>query len=180
MLTMTRDRSCPINPLATHKVYLKGNMETITEIIPIDIYRTPGVMENVFIEVDHSPKNIHIYTDLFKEFHDVFAWSYEEIPGIDPRIVKHEIMTYPDAKSIQQNLHPMNPQKEATIKAIVEKFLKVGFIYPIQLTHWVSNPVSVNKKKGMIHVCMEFHDLNKACPKDNFLISLIDQIVCRL
>jgi hypothetical protein len=53
---MTGDRSCPINTLATHVVYIEGNMESIIEIIPIYIYRTPGVMENVFIGVDYSPE----------------------------------------------------------------------------------------------------------------------------
>jgi hypothetical protein len=76
----------------------------------------------------------------------VFAWSYEEMPGIDPRIVEHEIMTYPDVKPVWQKLRPVNPRKAAAIKAEVEKLLKVGFIYPIQLTQWVSNPVPVNKK----------------------------------
>jgi hypothetical protein len=115
-------------------------------MIPIDISRTPGIMENVFVGADCSPEEIQIYTELFKEFHDVFSWSYEEMPGIDPRIVEHEITTYPDAKSVQQKLHLVNPQKVATIKAEVEKLLKVGFIYPVQLTEWVSNPVLVNKK----------------------------------
>jgi hypothetical protein len=106
---MTRDRSCPINPLATHTVYVDGNMETITEMIPIDISRTPGVVEKVFVGADCSPKEIQIYTDLFKEFHDVFSWSYEEIPGIYKIIVEHKIMTYPDAKSIRQKLCLVNP-----------------------------------------------------------------------
>jgi hypothetical protein len=35
----------------------------------------------------------------------------------------------------------------------------------------------VNKKKGMIFLCTYFHDLNKACPKDNFPTPFIDQIV---
>jgi hypothetical protein len=99
-LTMTGDRSCPINPLAMHTVYVEGNMAPITEMIPIDISRTPGVAENVLFRVDCSPKEIRIYTNLFKELCDVFAWSYEEMPGIDPRIVEHEITTYPNAKSI--------------------------------------------------------------------------------
>jgi hypothetical protein len=177
VLTMTGDRSCPINPLATHTVYAEGNMETIAKMIPIDISRTPGIMENVFIGADCSPEEIQIYTDLFKEFCDVFSWSYEEMPGIDPRIVEHEIMTYPDAKPVWQKLHLVNPRKAATIKAEVEKLLKVGFIYPVQLTQWVSNPIPVNKKQGTIRVCMDFHDLNKACPKDNFPTPFIDQIV---
>jgi hypothetical protein len=130
VLTMTGDRSCPINPLATHTVYAEGNMETITKMIPIDISRTPGIMENVFIGADCSPEEIQIYTDLFKEFCDVFSWSYEEMPGIDPRIIEHEITTYPDAKPVQQKLHPVNPQKAAAIKAEVEKLLKAWFHLP--------------------------------------------------
>jgi hypothetical protein len=94
-LTMTGDRSCPINPLATHEVYVKGNMETIIETISINISRTPGIVENVFVRADCSPEEIQVYTDLFKELCDVFAWSYEKMLGIDPRIVEHEITNYP-------------------------------------------------------------------------------------
>jgi hypothetical protein len=42
---------------------------------------------------------------------------------------------------------------------------------------WVSNPVPIDKKQDMIRVCMDFRDLNKACPKDNFLTPFIDQIL---
>jgi hypothetical protein len=65
-LTMTGDRSCPINSLATHKVYVEGNMETIVETILINISRTHGIVENFFVGADCSPGEIQIYTDLFK------------------------------------------------------------------------------------------------------------------
>jgi hypothetical protein len=136
-LTMIGDKACPINPLATHVVYTEGNMETITKTIPIDISRIPSVVENIFIGVDCSPEEIQIYTDLFIEFCDVFSWSYEEMPSIDPRIIEHEILTYPDAKPVRQKLRLVNPRKEKTIKAEVEKLLQDGFIYPVQLTQWV-------------------------------------------
>jgi hypothetical protein len=51
-LTMTGDRSYPINPLATHEVYAEGNMETIIETLPINISQNPGIVENVFVEAD--------------------------------------------------------------------------------------------------------------------------------
>ena len=63
------------------------------------------------------------------------------------------------------------------IKVEVEKLLKASFIYPIPLTEWVSNPVPIDKKQGMIHVCIDFRDLNKACPMDNYLTPFIDQII---
>jgi hypothetical protein len=69
-LTMTGDRFCPINPLAMHEVYAEGNMATIAETIPINISRTPGVVDNVFVGAYCSP---------------------EEIPSIDPQSVDHEL-----------------------------------------------------------------------------------------
>jgi len=100
MLTITRDRSCPVNPMATQVVYTEGNMVRIAKMIPIDISKTLGVMENVFVGPDCSHKEIQIYTNLFKEFGDIFSWSYEEMLGIDPRIVKHGITTNPNAKLV--------------------------------------------------------------------------------
>ena len=96
--------------------------------------------------------------------------------GIDPHIVEHEIKTYPNAKPLRQHLHAVNPRKAPSIKAEIEKLLNVGFIYPVPLTEWVSNPVLVDKKQGAIHICIDFHDLNCTCPKDNFSTPFIDQI----
>ena len=55
--------------------------------------------------------------------------------------------------------------------------LKDGFIYPTPLTEWVSNPILVNKKKGMIRVCIEFRDSNLAFPKYNYPTPFIDLII---
>ena len=78
-----------------------GNMANISPTIPINIYRDPGKIENVYIGADCSPDEIKEYTKLFKEFCDIFAWSYKEMPGINPHIVKHEIKNYPNAKPIR-------------------------------------------------------------------------------
>ena len=99
------------------------------------------------------------------------------MPGIDPSIVQHEIRTYENARPVHQRLRPVNPRKAAAIKAEVEKLLKAGFIYPVPLIDWVSNPVPVDKKQGTIRVCINFRDLNKACLKDNYPMPFIDQII---
>ena len=115
-------------------------MSSLSPTIPINICCDPGKIENVYIGADCSPDEIKEYTKILKEFHDVFASSYKEIPGIDPCIVKHEIRTYPDAKLVRQRLSVMNTRKALAMKSEIEKLLKAGFIYPIP----------VDKKKGAI------------------------------
>jgi hypothetical protein len=117
-------------PVTSHDVFAEGNLSNISPMIPIDISVKPGIVENVHIGASCSPDEIVTYTSLFKEFRDIFAWSYEEMPGIDPTIIVHEIKTYPRAKPLRQRLRPVHPRKAATIKLEVEKLLKAGFIYP--------------------------------------------------
>ena len=142
--------------------------------MPIDIFVQPGVFENIHVGVTFSPEEIQVYTNLFHEFRDVFVCSYEEMPGIDPSIVVHEIPTYPGAKPMRQCLCPVHPWKFVAIKAEVEKLLNAGFIYPIPLTEWVSNIVPVDKKQGTIQVCVDYRDINRARPKDNYPTPFID------
>jgi hypothetical protein len=75
-------------PLDMHDIYTEGNMASFSPTVQIDISRTPYKIENVNIGADCSPEEILIYTDLFKEFRDTFSWSYEEMLGINPRIVR--------------------------------------------------------------------------------------------
>ena len=122
------------------------NLGNISRTIPIDISVKPRIDENIHVGASCTDDEIQLYKALFQEFCDVFAWSSEEMLGIDPVIVVHEIKTYPDAKPVRQRLRQIHPRKAAAIKAEVEKLLKAGFIYLISLTDWVSNIVPVNKK----------------------------------
>eukprot|EP00253_Pinus_taeda_P029891 PITA_29891 len=147
-------------PIQIHQVSSEGNMGNITQTQPIDISIKPGIVEHIHVGVTCTPKEIQLYPSLFCEFHDVFAWSYKEMPGIDPSIVVHEIPTYLGAKPVRQHLCPVHPQQAAAIKAEAEKLLKVGFIYSIPLIDWVSNIVPVTKKQGTIRVCVDYRDVN--------------------
>ena len=127
--------------------------------------------------VSCSPSELDSYHSLFHEFHDVFTWYYEKMPGIDTSIVAHTINMHPDVKLVRQRLHHVHPKKAAAIKEEVEKLLHAGFIYPIPLTEWVSNIVPVMKKQGTIRVCIDYQDVNQACPKDNYPTPFINQII---
>ena len=62
-----------INPFPKEGVFVEGNLEIIFATIPINIFANPNVIENVHICAKCSPKEISIYTSIFKEFHDVFS-----------------------------------------------------------------------------------------------------------
>ena len=42
---------------------------------------------------------------------------------------------------------------------------------------WIANVVPVPKKDGKVRMCMDYRDLNEACPKDNFPLPHIDDLV---
>ena len=90
-MRLAGDVDTPINPLPREGIFAEGNMENISATIPINISANPNVVENVHIGANCSLEEIVIYTALFKEFSDVFSWSYEEMPSIDPSIIEHEI-----------------------------------------------------------------------------------------
>ena len=68
---------------------------------------------------------------LLIEFEEVFAWSYEDMPGIDPEISQNHIDTHAYMVPIKQNLRLMRTEWLLKIKEEVTKQLKVGFIKPM-------------------------------------------------
>lgn len=71
----------------------------------------------------------------------------------------------------------MHPHVALLVKAELEKLLKEGFIIAIDYAEWISNIVPISKPDKSICVYIDFRDLNKACPKDDFPLPNIDMIV---
>jgi len=63
------------------------------------------------------------------------------------------------------------------VKAELEKQWNVGFVKVVKYPQWVSNIVVVPNKEGKIRVCLDFRNLNKASPKDDFLLPHINILV---
>jgi hypothetical protein len=59
----------------------------------------------------------------------------------------------------------------------IEKLKKAQFIREVSHHEWVANPIVVSKANGTGRLCVDFTDLNKACPKDPYPLPRIDQIV---
>ncbi|XP_024004829.1 uncharacterized protein LOC112081985 [Eutrema salsugineum] len=112
-----------------------------------------------------------------KQHTSTFAWSVEDMPGIDPQIACHELNIDPTYKPIKQKRRKLGPEKAQAMNDEVERLLKAGSITEVKYPDWLANPVVVKKKNGKWRICVDFTDLNKACPKDSFPLPHIDRLV---
>jgi hypothetical protein len=111
------------------------------------------------------------------EFRDCFAWSYKEMPGLDPQVTTHKLAIDPTFRPVKQPPRHFHPELQDDIIAEVEKLINAGFIKEVQYPQWLTNIVPVMKKNGQVQVCVDFHDLNRACPKDDFPIPITEMVV---
>eukprot|EP00253_Pinus_taeda_P009819 PITA_09819 len=73
---------------------------------------------------DQKPK----YVDLFKEFQDVFSWSYEDLKSYDTSIIQHTIPLKPNKKPFKQKLRRINPMLFPLIEKEVKRMFEAGII----------------------------------------------------
>ena len=114
---------------------------------------------------------------LLKEFKDVFAWSYQDMLGLDSDIVQHRLPLKPECPLIKQKLRRIKPEVSLKIKEEVEKQFNAGFLTVAKYPQWVANVVPVPKKDGKVRMCVDYRDLNRASPNDNFPLPHIDTLV---
>ena len=89
----------------------------------------------------------------------------------------HKLNVFSSAKPVKQRVRRSHPDRHQIIQAEVDNLLKVGFIKEVKYPEWLANVVVVPKKGGKWRVCVDYMDLNHACPKDNFPLPHIDHIV---
>src|SRR5438105_6814112 len=108
---------------------------------------------------------------------DVFAWQPFDMPGVPREVIEHHLAVSPDARPIRQKVRRQALERQDVIRLEVEKLLRAGFMREVRHPDWLANPVVVPKANGKWRVCIDYTNLNKACPKDPFPLPRIDQIV---
>jgi hypothetical protein len=98
-------------------------------------------------------------------------------------LAEHALHVRPDAKLVKQPLRRFADDRRKAIWEEVARPLAAGFIMEVLHQDWVSNPVMVEKKKDeptivkIWRMCVDYTNLNKACPKDPFPLPQIDQVI---
>ena len=126
------------------------------------------------IESQLPQQEIEELIEFLKQNIDVFAWNTYEAPRVDPEFIYHHLNVNPlIAPKKQLPRHPSKQHTEAVRDEVV-KLKQAGAIKEVFYPEWLANTVVVKKKSGKWRVCVDFTDLNKACPKDPFLMPKID------
>ncbi|XP_010676986.1 uncharacterized protein LOC104892696 [Beta vulgaris subsp. vulgaris] len=115
--------------------------------------------------------------DFLKANADCFAWSHEDVTGIDPDVITHRLNVDPNHKPVKQKRRKFAPERNQIINDEVQKLIDTGKVREVKYPDWLANVVVVGKKNGKWRVCIDFTDLNKACPKDSFPLPHIDALV---
>uniref|UniRef100_A0A2N9HHU7 Reverse transcriptase domain-containing protein n=1 Tax=Fagus sylvatica TaxID=28930 RepID=A0A2N9HHU7_FAGSY len=123
------------------------------------------------------PKTKESLVQFLKNNKDVFAWSHENMPGINPSVISHKLNVDPSLRPVKQKRRVFVPERNNAIMEEVDKLLAANFIREVFYPDWLANVVMVKKNTGKWRMCVDFTDLNRACPKDSFPLPRIDQLV---
>ena len=146
------------------------------------------VLEDVLLQEDDPEKFTRIGTGMkekarkdliqfLRKSIDVFARSHDDMPGINPSVITHRLNVYPFFKPVRQKKRVFAPERGKAIKEELQKLTTAQFIKEVYYPDWLVNVVMVKKANGKWRICLDFTDLNKACPKDSYPLPRIDQLV---
>lgn len=107
----------------------------------------------------------------------VFAWSMYEVPRVDLDFICHHLNVNPAAIPRKQQPWCSSKEHANVVKEEANKLKRIRAIKKVFYPECLANTVVVRKKTGKLRMCVNFTNLNKACPKDPFSVPRIDQLI---
>ncbi|CAA0819584.1 Unknown protein, partial [Striga hermonthica] len=108
---------------------------------------------------------------------DVFARKHEDMKGIDLQKACHRLNLDKTVKPVIQKRQKFGPDRQKALEEEVNKLIDNKFVKEAKYPTWISNLVLVEKATGLWRLCIDFSDLNQACPIDRYPIPHIDYMV---
>jgi hypothetical protein len=115
---------------------------------------------------------------LLKAYTCCFIWDYTEMPRLSRELIEHRLPIKANFRPYKPRARNIKPEIIGRVKKEVDQLLQAGFMQPCRYTDWVSNIIPVEKKNtGMIQICMDFRNLNRATLKDEYRMPIADLLV---
>ncbi|GJZ28943.1 reverse transcriptase domain-containing protein [Tanacetum coccineum] len=111
---------------------------------------------------------------LLKQNLDIFAWKPADMTGVPRSIAEHRLNIWEECSPVRQKKRGQARERNKAIQEEVEKLVDAGIMKEVHYHSWLSNSVMVKKHDGTWRMCVDFKDLNKACPKDCYQLPEID------
>ncbi|XP_072077923.1 uncharacterized protein [Arachis hypogaea] len=155
-----------------------GTLERPTPTEDLDkIYFTENTDKFTYVGSTLSSEEKSSFQAFLQQNADLFAWTPADMPGIDPSIISHKLALDPSIRPVAQKRRNLGHDRKQASLEETKKLISAGFIREIRFTTWLANVVMVKKHNGKWRMCVDFTDLNKACPKDSYPLPSIDCLV---
>ncbi|GJV62619.1 reverse transcriptase domain-containing protein [Tanacetum coccineum] len=105
---------------------------------------------------------------------DIFAWKPADMTGVPRHIAEHRLNVREGCSPVRQKKRGQAADRNQAIQEEVGKLVEAGIMKEVHYHDWLSNPVMVKKHDDSWRMCVDFKDLNKACPKDGYPLPEID------
>ena len=89
----------------------------------------------------------------------------------------HKLNVLSSIPQVRQEKREFAQEWDKAIAEEVQKLLKADFIWEVYYPDWLANVIMVKKANGKWRMCVDFTNLNKACPKDSYPLPRIDTLV---
>nr|GFB59271.1 reverse transcriptase domain-containing protein [Tanacetum cinerariifolium] len=111
---------------------------------------------------------------LLKKNLDIFAWQPSDMTGVPRSVAEHRLNIREGCPPVREKKRGQAPERAKAIQAEVQKLIEARIMREVYYHDWLSNPVMVKKHNGSWRMCVDFTDLNKACPQDCYPLPEID------
>ncbi|GKD56817.1 hypothetical protein Tco_1290204, partial [Tanacetum coccineum] len=112
--------------------------------------------------------------DLLQRNLDIFAWEPADMTDVPRHIAKHRLNMRERCSPVRQKKRGQAADRIQAIQEEVGKLVKARIMKEVHYHDWLSNPVMVKKHDDIWRMCVDFKDLNKACPKDGYPLLEVD------
>lgn len=99
------------------------------------------------------------------------------MPGIPEDVALHRLNIKPGVCTVKQKRRVFLEEKQQAIDKELDRLLAAGFIKEVQFPRWIAKAVLVKKINRKWRVCIDYSNLNRACPKDFYPLPNIDQLI---
>ncbi|GJR37270.1 hypothetical protein Tco_1212954 [Tanacetum coccineum] len=161
------------------KFPVKGGTVTLqsSKVIPMEcaMISGPSIQSTTFHKGSTlTEKGRKELCSLLKQNLDIFAWKPADMTGVPRNIAEHRLNIREGYSPVRQKKRGQAPERNKVIQEEVEKLVDAGIMKEVHYHSWLSNPVMVKKHDGTWRMCVDFKDLNNACPKDCYPLPKID------